>query len=101
MRELIELAIAYLRGNLLLNFVLALVAGGAACRTLASDRLAGPVVYCLIGIAGLFVSQLLFIQLQVPQMLEQFAAFRPLVDFGAAYATSLFIAVIINSINPS
>jgi len=101
MRELIESAILYLRGNLVANFVIALIAGGAACRTVGSDRLSGPVIYCLVGIAGLFVSQLLLIQLEVAQYLEPIASFRMLVDFCAAYVASLFIAAIINAINPS
>ena len=101
MRELIESTIVYLRGNLLANFVIALIAGGAACRTLASDKLSGPVIYCLVGIAGLFASQLLFIHLDLAQYLEPIASFRMLVDLCAAYAASLFIAAIINAINPS
>ena len=101
MKELIESVILYVRGNLLANFVIVLIAGGAACRTVGSDRLSGPIIYCLVGIAGLFVSQLLLIQLDAAQYLEQIASFRMLVDFCAAYAASLFIAAIINAISPS
>jgi len=101
MRELIEPAIVYLRSNLLINFVIALIAGGAACRTVGSDRLSGPVVYSLIGLTGLFVSQLLFIHFDLVPSLEQTGNFRMLIDFCAAYAASLFIAAIISAINPS
>jgi uncharacterized membrane protein YeaQ/YmgE (transglycosylase-associated protein family) len=101
MGELVELAITYLRGNLMLNVVIALVAGGAACRTVASDRLSGPVVYCLIGVVGVFATQLFFIQLDLSQLLEPFTAFRLLVDLLAAYVLSLFIAAVVNAINPN
>jgi uncharacterized membrane protein YeaQ/YmgE (transglycosylase-associated protein family) len=101
MRELIELVIAYLRGNLFINFVIALIAGGAACRTVAADRLSGPVIYCLIGIVGLFASQLLVFQLDLGQILEQFAVFRVIIDLIAAYLVSLFVVAVINAINPS
>lgn len=100
MGEVIESAIAYLRSSLLLSLIIALIAGGAACRSLLSDRLSGPVIYWLIGMAGLFVSQLLFIHLEFLPYLERIANARILVDFGAAYAVSLFIAAIINAINP-
>lgn len=99
MGEVIESAIAYLRSNLLSSLVIALIAGGAACRSLAADRLSGPVVYCLIGITGLFVSRLLFVHLELLRYLEQIADFRILADFGAAYAVSLFIAAIISAMN--
>jgi uncharacterized membrane protein YeaQ/YmgE (transglycosylase-associated protein family) len=101
MRELFEPAIVYLRSNLLVNFAVALIAGGAACRSITSDRLSGPVVYCLIGIAGLFLSQLLFIQFDLVRTREEIGNFRMLVDFCAAYTASLFIAAIVNAINPS
>ena len=52
MRELIEPANRLIFSSLLVNFAIALIAGGAACRSVTSDRLSGPVVYCLIGIAG-------------------------------------------------
>ena len=100
MGDMIESAIAYIRSSLFLSLVIALIAGGAACRSLGSDRLAGPVIYCLIGIAGLFVSQLLFIHLQFLPYLEQIADFRILIDFGAAFVVSLFLAAMINAINP-
>jgi uncharacterized membrane protein YeaQ/YmgE (transglycosylase-associated protein family) len=101
MRELFEPAIVYLRSNLLVKFAVALIAGGAACRSIASDRLSGPVVYCLIGIAGLFLSQSLFIQFDLVRTREEIGNFRMLVDFCAAYTASLFIAAIVNAINPS
>jgi uncharacterized membrane protein YeaQ/YmgE (transglycosylase-associated protein family) len=101
MGELIEPAIVYLRSNLLINFLIAMVAGGAACRTVGSDRLAGPVVYCIIGISGLFVSQILFIHFDLVPFLAQAGSFRMLFELCAAYAASLFIAAIINAINPS
>jgi hypothetical protein len=101
MRELIEPAIVYLRSNLLINVLIALIAGGAACRTVGSDRLSGPIVYCLIGMAGLFVSQLLFIHFDLVPSLEQTGGFRILFELCAAYAAALFIAAIVNAINPS
>ena len=101
MRELFEPAIVYLRSNLLVYLAIALIAGGAACRSITSDRLSGPVVYCLIGITGLFLSQLLFIHFDLVRTLEQIGNFRILVDFCAAYAASLIIAAIVNAINPS
>ena len=101
MRELVEPAIAYLRSNLLVNFAIALIAGVAACRSVTSDRLSGPVVYCLIGIAGLLLSQLLFVHFDLVRTLEQIGNFRMVIDLCAAYAASLFIAAVINAINPS
>jgi uncharacterized membrane protein YeaQ/YmgE (transglycosylase-associated protein family) len=101
MDEAIKLAIAHLRGNLFINLIVALIAGGAACRTVAGDKLAGPLVYCLIGIFGLLTSQLLFIQLQLSELLEPLAAFRLLADLLAAYVLSLFIAALVNAINPN
>lgn len=101
MRELIELAIVYLRSNLWVNFAIALIAGGAAWRCVSCGRLSGPVVFCLIGMTGLFLTQLLFIHFDLVRSLEQIGNFRLLVDLCAAYAASLFIAAIINAINPS
>lgn len=101
MRELVEPAIAYLRSNLLVNFAIALIAGVAACRSVTSDRLSGAVVYCLIGIAGLLLSQLLFVHFDLVRTLEQIGNFRMVIDLCAAYAASLFIAAVINAINPS
>ena len=75
MRELIETAIVCLRSNLLVNFAIALIAGGAACRSITSDRLSGSVVYCLIGITGLFLSQLLFIHFISSDPLSKWATF--------------------------
>jgi uncharacterized membrane protein YeaQ/YmgE (transglycosylase-associated protein family) len=81
--------------------VIALIAGGVACRTTGSDRLSGPLVCCLIGIAGLFGSQLLFFQLNLATYFEAIAAIRMVVDVCAAYLISLFIAALISAIDPS
>jgi hypothetical protein len=100
MSELVQLAITYLRGDFFINLVIALIAGGAACRTVAADKLSGPLVFCLIGSLGLFVSQLLFIQLELLPILEPLAALRLLADLVAAYVLSLFIAAVFTAINP-
>ena len=61
----------------------------------------GGELHCIIGIAGLFLSQLLFIHFDLVRTLDQIGYFRMLVDFCAAYAASLFIAAVVNAINPS
>ena len=47
MRELIEPAIAYLRSNLFVNFAIALIAGGAACRSITSTGSQGQLFIVL------------------------------------------------------
>jgi uncharacterized membrane protein YeaQ/YmgE (transglycosylase-associated protein family) len=101
MRQIAESAIVYLRSNLLSNFAIALIAGGVACRSLGADRLSGPVVYCLIGMTGLFVSQFLIINFGLVEYLEQVGGFRMLIDFFAAYAACVFITAMISAINPN
>ncbi len=100
MGEIAQQVAAYLQANPILYLGIAFIAGLAADRTVAYERRSGFVLFSLIGLMGLFLSQfvILFFSLQV--YLESLPQFRIVFDFIAAYVGSFIIAAIIHFVKP-
>ena len=99
MQQTAQEVIAYLQGNPVLYLGIAFVAGFAACKTVASDSKRNLFLFLVVGLLGLFLSQLVF-SFALKAYIEKFPEFRPLFDLLAAYVGSFFLAAIIHFIKP-
>lgn len=101
MREIALEVVAYLRANPFLLFGIAFIAGLAADRTVAYERRSGVVLFSLIGLMGLFLSQFVILFFGLQEYLEKLPQFRILFDFIAAYIGAFFVAAITHFVKPT
>ena len=83
-----------------MTLAVALVAGWAASKTVASERRSGIVLWLFVGIAGLFLSQFMLLFSGLQDYIEGVSEFRILFDLIAAYIGSFFIAALIHFVRP-
>jgi uncharacterized membrane protein YeaQ/YmgE (transglycosylase-associated protein family) len=100
LREIALEVVAYLRANPVVFVGIAFVAGLAADRTVAYERRSGVVLFSLIGVVGLFLSQFVILFFGLQEYLERLPQFRILFDFIAAYVGAFFVAAIIHFVKP-
>jgi uncharacterized membrane protein YeaQ/YmgE (transglycosylase-associated protein family) len=100
MREIAQAVFDYLLGNPVVFLGMAFIAGLAASKTVAYEGRAGFLLYLLIGVFGLFLSQFVIIFFGLQEYLKQLPEFRLLLDFVAAYIGSFIVAAIIHFIKP-
>jgi uncharacterized membrane protein YeaQ/YmgE (transglycosylase-associated protein family) len=100
MQPIAQAVFSYLLGNPVLSLALAFIAGFAASKTVAYEGKGGFVLYLLIGVLGLFLSQFVILFFGLQGYLETLPEFRLLFDFIAAYVGSFIVAAIIHFIKP-
>ena len=100
MREIAQGVFHYLLGNPLVFLGIAFIAGLAASKTVTYEGRAGSLLYVLIGLFGLFLSQFVIVLFGLQEYLEQLPEFRLLLDFLAAYIGSFIVAATIHFIKP-
>lgn len=100
MEETARTVFQYLLGNPVLYLIIAFIAGLAASKSVAYEGKAGFILYLIVGILGLFVSQFVIVFYGLQQYLENVSEFRPFFDFVAAYIGSFVVAAIVHFIKP-
>jgi uncharacterized membrane protein YeaQ/YmgE (transglycosylase-associated protein family) len=98
--EIAQQVVAYLQAGPILFLGMALLAGLAADRTVAYERRSGFILFSLIGLMGLFLSQFVILFFGLHGYLESLPQFRILFDFVAAYVGSFIVAAIIHFVKP-
>jgi uncharacterized membrane protein YeaQ/YmgE (transglycosylase-associated protein family) len=101
MQETAQVVLHYLLGNPVVYLGVAFIAGIAANKTVAYEGKGGFVLYLLIGVFGLFLSQFVILFFGLQEYLEKLPDFRMFFDFIAAYAGSFVVAAIIHFIKPT
>jgi uncharacterized membrane protein YeaQ/YmgE (transglycosylase-associated protein family) len=99
-KETAQQVLDYLGGSLLVTLAVALVAGWAASKTVASEWRSGIILWLFVGAAGLFVSQFMLLFSGLQDYIEGISEFRILFDLIAAYIGSFFIAALIHFVRP-
>jgi uncharacterized membrane protein YeaQ/YmgE (transglycosylase-associated protein family) len=99
-KETAQQVLEYLGGSLLVTLAVALVAGWAASKTVASEWRSGIILWLFVGAAGLFVSQFMLLFSGLQDYIEGISEFRILFDLIAAYIGSFFIAALIHFVRP-
>jgi len=100
MQETAQVVFHYLLGNPVVYLGIAFIAGIAASKTVAYEGRAGFFLYLLIGVFGLFLSQIVILFFGLQEYLEKLPEFRLLFDFLAAYIGWFVVATIIHFIKP-
>jgi uncharacterized membrane protein YeaQ/YmgE (transglycosylase-associated protein family) len=100
MQEAARTVLQYLLGNPVLYLIIAFIAGLAASKSVAYEGKAGFILYLIVGILGLFVSQFVIVFYGLQQYLENVSEFRLFFDFVAAYIGSFVVAAIVHFIKP-
>ena len=101
MQETAQTVLQYLAGSSILYLGIAFIAGIAASKTVASEGRAGFILYLLVGIVGLFLSQFVLVFYRLTDYLETVSQFRLLFDFIGAYVGSFVVAAIVHFIKPT
>lgn len=83
-----------------MTLAVALVAGWAASKTVASEWRSGIILWLFVGGAGLFLSQFMLLFSGLQDYIEGISEFRILFDLIAAYIGSFFIAALIHFVRP-
>jgi uncharacterized membrane protein YeaQ/YmgE (transglycosylase-associated protein family) len=91
--------LAYLQANPVVFLGIALSAGFAGCKTVVYGWRANLFIFLVIGLTGLFLSQLVIFSF-FEDHLERLPQFRMLFDLIAAYIGSFIVAAIIHFIKP-
>lgn len=100
MQEAARTVLHYLLGNPVLYLIIAFIAGLAASKSVAYEGKGGFILYLIVGILGLFVSQFVILFYGLQQYLENVSEFRLFFDFVAAYIGSFVVAAIVHFIKP-
>ena len=79
---------------------MAFLAGLAADRTVAHEHRSGFILFTLIGLMGLILSQFVILFFGLQGYLESLPQFRIVFDFIAAYVGSFIVAAIIHFVKP-
>jgi uncharacterized membrane protein YeaQ/YmgE (transglycosylase-associated protein family) len=100
MQEAARTVFQYLLGNPVLYFIIAFIAGLAASKSVGYEGKAGFILYLIVGMFGLFVSQYVILFYGLQQYLDNVSEFRLFFDFIAAYIGSFVVAAIVHFIRP-
>jgi uncharacterized membrane protein YeaQ/YmgE (transglycosylase-associated protein family) len=99
-KEIAQQVLAYLQAAPLVSLGVAFIAGFAASKTVASNWRSGVILWLLVGVAGLFLSQFSLLYSGAHEYLEGVPQFRFLFDIIAAYIGSFVVAAIIHFLRP-
>jgi uncharacterized membrane protein YeaQ/YmgE (transglycosylase-associated protein family) len=101
LQEIVQQVFDYLQANPLSSVGIAFLAGLAATKTVAYHRRSAFIVFGIVGVIGLFLSQVVLIYFGLNEYVEKLPELRILFDFIAAYLGSFVIAAIIHAIKPT
>jgi len=97
--QLTQQVVTYLHTNPVIFVGIALIAGFAGCKTVVSRWRGNLLVFFLVGVLGLFLSQLVIFSF-FKDSIDNLPQFHILFDFIAAYIGSFIVATIIHFIKP-
>jgi uncharacterized membrane protein YeaQ/YmgE (transglycosylase-associated protein family) len=98
--ETAQTVLQYLETNPLLYLLIALITGIAGTKTVVHEGKTGVILYALVGIFGLFLSQFVIFFYGLQQYLDQLPEFRILFDLIAAYFGAFSVAAIVHFFRP-
>jgi uncharacterized membrane protein YeaQ/YmgE (transglycosylase-associated protein family) len=101
MQETAQEVLVYLGENPIVHAVIALIAGFAASKTVASESRLGLFSFWIVGALGLFLGQFSIVFFHLNEMLQQVSQFRLFFDLIATYVGSFVVATVIHFIKPN
>ena len=99
MAQLTQEVFAYLHTNPVVFLGIALISGFAGCKTVVYSWRGNLFVFFLVGVVGLFLSQLVILSF-FKEYFGKLPQFHLLFDLIAAYIGSFIVAAIIHFIKP-
>jgi uncharacterized membrane protein YeaQ/YmgE (transglycosylase-associated protein family) len=92
----------YMQANPAGSFVIALLTGFAACKSVASDWKGGlSLLFVVVGLVGFFLGQFMVLLLGLKEILDQIPQFTWLFDLIIGFVGSFIVATIINFFKPT
>ena len=101
MQETAQNVLAHIQANLAVSFVIALIAGFAASRVVASERRPGVIGYTIIGAIGFFLGNFMLTYWGLDHYLENLRGLRIFIDLVAAFIGSFIISTLLHFLKPS
>ena len=99
MAQLTQEVLAYLQTNPIAFLGIALIAGFAGCKTVVSVWRGNFLAFFLVGVVGLFLSQLVIASF-LKEYINKLPQFQMLFNLIAAYIASFIVAAVIHFIKP-
>lgn len=100
MKEVALAALDYVKENLLVSLVIAVIAGFAGMKTVSLAKKANPALFFIVGALGVFLGQFAILYFGIKGIIDQVSEFRLLFDLLAAYIGSFIVAALFNFFSP-
>jgi uncharacterized membrane protein YeaQ/YmgE (transglycosylase-associated protein family) len=101
LQETAQNVLAYIQANLVVSLVIALIAGFAASRVVASERRPGAIGSTIIGVIGFFLGNFMLTYWGLGEYLENLHGLRIFIDLVAAFIGSFIISTLLHFLKPS
>ena len=101
MQEIAQNVLAHIQANLVVSFVIALIAGFAASRVVAFERRPGVIGFTIIGAIGFFLGTFMVTYWGLGEYLENLHGLRIFIDLVAAFIGSFIISTLLHFIKPT
>lgn len=100
MREIALAVLDYVKENLLVSLVFAVIAGFAGMKTVSLAKKTNPALFFIVGVLGVFLGQFAILYFGLKAILDEIPEFRLLFDLLAAYIGSFIVASLVNMFSP-
>ena len=100
MKEIALAVLDYVKENLLVSLVIAVIAGFAGMKTVSFAKKNNPALFFIVGALGVFLGQFAILYFGLKEIIDEVSAFRLFFDLLAAYIGSFIVASLINIFSP-
>lgn len=100
MKEVALAALDYVKENLLVSLVIAVIAGFAGMKSVSLAKKTNPALFFIVGALGVFLGQFAILYFGLKGILDEVSAFRLVFDLLAAYIGSFIVATLVNIFSP-
>lgn len=100
MREIALAVLDYVKENLLVSLVIAVIAGFAGMKTVSFAKKINPALFFIVGALGVFLGQFAILYFGLKGIIDEVSEFRLFFDLLAAYIGSFVVASLINLFSP-
>lgn len=90
----------YLQDHYLVTFVISLIAGYSAVKTVAHGKRMSPIGFFALGLLGTFLGLFTFRYIGIKEVLDQLPQFSFFFDVLAAYIGSFILASLVHFMRP-
>jgi uncharacterized membrane protein YeaQ/YmgE (transglycosylase-associated protein family) len=90
----------YLQDHYLVTFVISLIGGYSAVKTVAHGKRMSPIGFFALGLLGTFLGLFAFRYIGITEVLDLLPQFSFFFDLLAAYVGSFFLASLVHFIRP-